>query len=50
MHVAGTFSEQIYPSLFRVFKTELPSFPYVQELLGWLDSFMTSDMALSAIF
>ena len=33
MHVAGTFSEQIYPSLFKIFKTELPSFPYVQELL-----------------
>src|SRR5512139_2851862 len=33
MHVAGTFSEQIYPSLFKVFKTELHSFPYVQELL-----------------
>jgi HD superfamily phosphohydrolase len=33
MHVAGTFSEQIYSSLFKVFKTELPSFPYVQELL-----------------
>ena len=33
MHVAGTFSEQIYPSLFKIFKTDLPSFPYVQELL-----------------
>src|SRR4030066_2177567 len=33
MHVAGTFSEQIYPSLFKIFKTELPSFPYLQELL-----------------
>ncbi len=33
MHVAGTFSEQLYPSLFRVFKEELPSFPYLDELL-----------------
>ena len=33
MHVAGAFSEQIYPSLFKIFKTELPSFPYLQELL-----------------
>ncbi len=33
MHVAGTFSEQLYPSLFKVFKTELPSFPYLDELL-----------------
>jgi HD superfamily phosphohydrolase len=33
MHVAGTFSEQLYPSLFKIFKTELPSFPYLDELL-----------------
>ncbi len=33
MHVAGTFSEQLYPSLLRVFKEELPSFPYLDELL-----------------
>ncbi|MGZ3559897.1 MAG: HD domain-containing protein, partial [Thermodesulfobacteriota bacterium] len=33
MHVAGTFSEQLYPALFKVFKTELPSFPYIDELL-----------------
>jgi HD superfamily phosphohydrolase len=33
MHVAGTFSEQLYPSLFKIFKTELPSFSYLEELL-----------------
>ena len=33
MHVAGTFTEQLYPSLFKLFHAELPSFPYVQELL-----------------
>ena len=33
MHVAGTFSEQLYPSLFKIFKTELPSFSYIEELL-----------------
>src|SRR4030067_2039115 len=33
LHVAGTFSERLYPSLFKMFKTELPSFPYVDELL-----------------
>lgn len=33
MHVAGAFAEQIYPSLFKLFKSELPSFPYLQELL-----------------
>ncbi len=33
MHVAGTFSEQLYPSLYKVFKADLPSFPYVDELL-----------------
>ena len=33
MHVAGTFSERIYPSLHKIFKSELPSFPYLQALL-----------------
>src|SRR4030043_646801 len=33
LHVAGTFSERLYPSLLKIFKTELPSFPYVDELL-----------------
>jgi len=33
MHVAGTFSDQLYPPLFEIFKTELPSFAYVQALL-----------------
>ncbi|HMK76093.1 MAG TPA: HD domain-containing protein [Thermodesulfobacteriota bacterium] len=33
MHVAGTFSEQLYPSLSKIFKVDLPSFPYVDELL-----------------
>jgi HD superfamily phosphohydrolase len=33
MHVAGTFSEQLYPSLFRIDKAEIPSFHYVEELL-----------------
>ena len=33
MHLAGTFSEQLYPSLLKVFKADLPSFPYVDELL-----------------
>ncbi|NWG02407.1 MAG: HD domain-containing protein [Syntrophaceae bacterium] len=33
LHVAGTFSEQLYPSLFKIFKTDLPSFPYIEELL-----------------
>jgi hypothetical protein len=33
MHVAGVFSERLYPSLFALFKTELPSFPYIEELL-----------------
>src|SRR4030067_1629258 len=32
MHVAGVFSEVLYPSLARVFKSELPSFSYFQEL------------------
>jgi HD superfamily phosphohydrolase len=33
MHVAGVFSEVLYPSLARIFKSELPSFSYFQELL-----------------
>jgi hypothetical protein len=33
LHVAGVFSEQLYPSLFKIFKTELPSFSYLEELL-----------------
>src|SRR4030065_1969830 len=33
MYVAGTFSEQLYPSLLKIFKTDLPSFPYLDELL-----------------
>jgi HD superfamily phosphohydrolase len=33
MHVAGTFSEQLYPSLTKIFPAELPSLPYVDELL-----------------
>jgi HD superfamily phosphohydrolase len=33
MHVAGTFSEQLYPSLYKIFKADLPSFPYLDELL-----------------
>jgi hypothetical protein len=33
MHVAGVFSEQLYPSLFDIFKSELPSFHYIEELL-----------------
>ncbi|MBM4277913.1 MAG: HD domain-containing protein [Deltaproteobacteria bacterium] len=33
MHVAGVFSEQIYPSLFDLFKSDLPSFSYIEELL-----------------
>jgi hypothetical protein len=33
MHVAGVFSEVLYPSLARIFESELPSFPYFQELL-----------------
>jgi HD superfamily phosphohydrolase len=33
MHVAGTFSEQLYPSLSRIDKAEIPSFQYVEELL-----------------
>jgi HD superfamily phosphohydrolase len=33
MHVAGVFSERLYPSLFRIEKTELPSSSYIEELL-----------------
>ena len=33
MHVAGVFSEQLYPSLFKIFKSELPSCSYIEELL-----------------
>jgi uncharacterized protein len=33
LYVAGAFSEQLYPSLLKVFKTELPSFTYLEELL-----------------
>ena len=33
MHVAGTFSEQLYPSLSRMDQTELPSSFYIEELL-----------------
>jgi HD superfamily phosphohydrolase len=33
MHMAGVFSENLYPSLFKIFKTELPSYYYIEELL-----------------
>ena len=33
MHVAGVFSERLYPSLYRIEKDELPSSSYVEELL-----------------
>ena len=33
LHVAGVFSEQLYPSLLTIFKTDLPSFFYLEELL-----------------
>jgi HD superfamily phosphohydrolase len=33
MHVAGTFSERLYPSLSRIDKAEVPSLYYVEELL-----------------
>jgi HD superfamily phosphohydrolase len=33
MHVAGVFSEQLHPFLFNLFKSELPSFFYIEELL-----------------
>ncbi len=33
MHVAGVFSERLYPSLFRIFREDLPSPHYIEELL-----------------
>ncbi|MGQ9647354.1 MAG: HD domain-containing protein [Thermodesulfobacteriota bacterium] len=33
MHVAGVFSERLYPSLFRIFREDLPSPYYLEELL-----------------
>jgi hypothetical protein len=33
MHVAGTFSEQLYPSLSQIDEAEIPSVHYVEELL-----------------
>ena len=33
MHVAGVFSEKLYPSLYRIEKGQLPSPSYVEELL-----------------
>jgi HD superfamily phosphohydrolase len=33
MHVAGAFAEQLYPSLFKIEKIELPSPYYIEELL-----------------
>jgi len=33
MHVAGAFSEQIYPSLSRIDPAEIPSYFYIEELL-----------------
>ncbi len=33
LHVAGAFSERLYPALSKIFKRELPSFPYLDELL-----------------
>jgi HD superfamily phosphohydrolase len=33
MHVAGVFSEQLYPSLLALFKSDVPSFPYIEALL-----------------
>jgi len=33
MHVAGTFAEQLYPSLLRIHRPELPSFSYIEALL-----------------
>jgi HD superfamily phosphohydrolase len=33
MHVAGVFSERLYPSLYRIEKAELPSSSYIEELL-----------------
>jgi HD superfamily phosphohydrolase len=33
MHIAGTFSEQLYPSLSRIDPSEIPSPSYIEELL-----------------
>ncbi|MCX8116515.1 MAG: HD domain-containing protein [Desulfobacterota bacterium] len=33
MHLAGLFAQHLYPSLFEVFRSELPSFPYLECLL-----------------
>ncbi len=33
MYLAGIFSQQLYPSLYDIFKNELPSFCYIEELL-----------------
>ncbi len=33
MHVAGVFAEHLYPSLFDLYPSELPSFPYIESLL-----------------
>lgn len=33
MHVAGVFSEQLYPSLFKLYPSELPSSHYIEALL-----------------
>ncbi len=33
LHVAGVFAEQLYPSLFKIFKSDLPSPYYIEELL-----------------
>jgi len=33
MHVAGVFADRLYPSLFRIFREDLPSPFYIEELL-----------------
>jgi HD superfamily phosphohydrolase len=33
MHVAGVFSEKLYPALFKIFRSDIPSFFYIDELL-----------------
>lgn len=33
MYVAGAFAERLYPSLFQLFGRELPSLPYIEEVL-----------------
>lgn len=33
MYVAGVFAEQLYPSLYELFSSELPSSPYIEALL-----------------